>query len=114
MHRFLLSSPVRTLNPEEADWFYTPVYTTCGLTPNGLPLPFKSPRMMRSAIELICLVSGSSVIVVQNTAAPFGDKLSCSLIHSQQLLFETDQLYLLGTCMHEAFRLGLRRCKIIR
>nr|CAD1836680.1 unnamed protein product [Ananas comosus var. bracteatus] len=32
MHRFLLSSPVRTLNPEEADWFYTPVYTTCDLT----------------------------------------------------------------------------------
>ncbi|KAL0464031.1 UNVERIFIED_CONTAM: putative beta-1,4-xylosyltransferase IRX10L [Sesamum latifolium] len=28
MHRFLLSSAVRTLNPEEADWFYTPVYTT--------------------------------------------------------------------------------------
>ncbi|KAG6382615.1 hypothetical protein SASPL_157706 [Salvia splendens] len=50
---FLLSSPVRTLNPEEADWFYTPVYATCDLTPNGLPLPFKSPRMMRSAIQLI-------------------------------------------------------------
>lgn len=53
MHRFLLSSPVRTLDPEEADWFYTHVYTTCDLTPNGLPLPFKSPRMMRSAIQLI-------------------------------------------------------------
>lgn len=53
MHRFLLSSPVRTLNPAEADWFYTPVYSTCDLTPNGLPLPFKSPRMMRSAIQLI-------------------------------------------------------------
>lgn len=53
MHRFLLSSAVRTFNPEEADWFYTPVYTTCDLTPNGLPLPFKSPRMMRSAIQLI-------------------------------------------------------------
>jgi putative beta-1,4-xylosyltransferase IRX10 len=53
MHRFLLSSPVRTLNPEEADWFYTPVYTTCDLTPNGLPLPFKSPRVMRSAIQFI-------------------------------------------------------------
>ena len=53
MHRFLLSSPVRTLNPDEADWFYTPVYTTCDLTTNGLPLPFKSPRMMRSAIQLI-------------------------------------------------------------
>lgn len=53
MHRFLLSSAVRTLNPEEADWFYTPVYTTCDLTPAGLPLPFKSPRMMRSAIQFI-------------------------------------------------------------
>lgn len=53
MHRFLLSSPVRTLNPEEADWFYTPIYTTCDLTPTGLPLPFKSPRMMRSAVQLI-------------------------------------------------------------
>ncbi|XP_031097527.1 probable beta-1,4-xylosyltransferase IRX10 [Ipomoea triloba] len=53
MHRFLLSSPVRTLNPEEADWFYTPVYPTCDLTPNGLPLPFKSPRVMRSAVQLI-------------------------------------------------------------
>ncbi|GJV54565.1 probable beta-1,4-xylosyltransferase IRX10L [Tanacetum coccineum] len=28
MHRFLVSSHVITLNPEEADWFYTPVYTT--------------------------------------------------------------------------------------
>ncbi|KAJ6341399.1 hypothetical protein OIU78_009549 [Salix suchowensis] len=53
MHRFLLSSPVRTLNPDEADWFYTPIYPTCDLTPMGLPLPFKSPRMMRSAIQLI-------------------------------------------------------------
>ncbi|KAK3154209.1 hypothetical protein QOZ80_2BG0187690 [Eleusine coracana subsp. coracana] len=53
MHRFLLSSAVRTLNPKEADWFYTPVYTTCDLTPAGLPLPFKSPRMMRSAIQYI-------------------------------------------------------------
>ncbi|KAK4375498.1 hypothetical protein RND71_006175 [Anisodus tanguticus] len=53
IHRFLLSSAVRTFNPEEADWFYTPVYSTCDLTPNCLPLPFKSPRMMRSAIQLI-------------------------------------------------------------
>ncbi|XP_020587866.1 probable glucuronosyltransferase Os01g0926700 isoform X2 [Phalaenopsis equestris] len=53
MHRFLISSPVRTIDPDEADWFYTPVYSTCDLTPNGLPLPFKSPRMMRSAIQLI-------------------------------------------------------------
>lgn len=53
MHQFLLSSAVRTLDPEEADWFYTPVYTTCDLTPQGFPLPFRAPRIMRSAIKYI-------------------------------------------------------------
>jgi putative beta-1,4-xylosyltransferase IRX10 len=53
MHRFLLSSVVQILNPKEADWFYTPLYTTCDLTPAGLPLPFNSPRVMRSAIQYI-------------------------------------------------------------
>lgn len=53
MHRFLLSSAIRTSNPDEADWFYTPVYTTCDLTPWGHPLTTKSPRMMRSAIKFI-------------------------------------------------------------
>jgi len=53
MHRFLLASAVRTLNPDEADWFYTPVYTTCDLTPWGHPLTVKSPRMMRSAIQYV-------------------------------------------------------------
>ncbi|KAJ4971926.1 hypothetical protein NE237_005025 [Protea cynaroides] len=53
MHRSLLTSQVRTLNPEEADWFYTPVYTTCDLTPQGLPMSYRSPRMIQSAIQLI-------------------------------------------------------------
>ncbi|KAL2651172.1 hypothetical protein R1flu_019300 [Riccia fluitans] len=53
LHRFLLESPVRTLNADEADWFYVPVYTTCDLTSNGLPLPFKAPRMMRSALQYL-------------------------------------------------------------
>ncbi|CAL9104164.1 unnamed protein product [Musa textilis] len=53
MHRFLLTSPVRTLIPEKADWFYIQVYSTCDLTKNGLPLPFRSPQMMRSAIQLV-------------------------------------------------------------
>ncbi|KAJ4954114.1 hypothetical protein NE237_030946 [Protea cynaroides] len=53
MHLFLLTSQVRTLNPEEADWFYTPVYTPCDLTPQGLPMSYRSPRMIRSAIQLI-------------------------------------------------------------
>jgi len=53
MYQFLLSSPIRMLNPKDAEWFNTLVYTTCDLTLNGLSLPFKSPRMMRSAIQLI-------------------------------------------------------------
>lgn len=53
MHLFLLSSSVRTLDPEEADWFYTPVYTNCDLTKTGLPFVSNMPRMMRSAIEYI-------------------------------------------------------------
>ncbi|KAF8762446.1 hypothetical protein HU200_009409 [Digitaria exilis] len=53
MHQFLLKSEVRTLDPEEADWFYTPVYTTCDLTQQGFPLPFRAPRIMRSAIKYI-------------------------------------------------------------
>ncbi|XP_042484639.1 probable beta-1,4-xylosyltransferase IRX10 [Macadamia integrifolia] len=53
MHQFLLTSPVRTLNPEEADWFYTPVYTTCDLEPGGHPMTYRSPRIMRSAIKVI-------------------------------------------------------------
>eukprot|EP00271_Cylindrocystis_brebissonii_P004655 TRINITY_DN16458_c0_g1_i1.p1 TRINITY_DN16458_c0_g1~~TRINITY_DN16458_c0_g1_i1.p1 ORF type:complete len:486 (-),score=88.67 TRINITY_DN16458_c0_g1_i1:967-2424(-) len=52
-HANILSSGVRTLDPAEADWFYAPVYTTCDLTPHGLPLPFRAPRMMRSAILYI-------------------------------------------------------------
>eukprot|EP00250_Pteridium_aquilinum_P014572 c22068_g1_i4 orf=250-1491(+) len=53
MHLFLLSSSVRTLDPEEADWFYTPVYTNCDLTKTGLPFIINMPRMMRSAIEYV-------------------------------------------------------------
>ncbi|GAQ88078.1 Exostosin family protein [Klebsormidium nitens] len=53
VHRNLLNSSIRTMDPSEADWFYTPVYTTCDLTPNGLPLPFKAPQLMRSAIRWV-------------------------------------------------------------
>nr|APW77262.1 IRX10_7 [Plantago ovata] len=53
MHHFLLSSPVRTLIPEEADWFYAPVYTTCDLTRNGFPFTYNSRHFMTSAIQLI-------------------------------------------------------------
>ncbi|GAB0494649.1 hypothetical protein MMPV_005945 [Pyropia vietnamensis] len=39
LHRFLLTSPVRTLDPDDADFFYVPIYTTCFLMthlPNNL------------------------------------------------------------------------------
>lgn len=52
-HHFILRSPVRTLDPAQAQWFYTPLYLTCDLTDKGLPLPFRAPRMMRSAIRFI-------------------------------------------------------------
>ncbi|KAH7388363.1 hypothetical protein KP509_16G072100 [Ceratopteris richardii] len=53
MHLYLLSSSVRTLDPDEADWFYTPIYTNCDLTVTGLPFINNMPRMMRSAINYI-------------------------------------------------------------
>jgi hypothetical protein len=34
IHRTLLSSPVRTLDPAAADWFYVPVYTSCKYLPS--------------------------------------------------------------------------------
>lgn len=53
IHTFLLTSEVRTQHPEEADWFFTPIYTNCDLSETGLPLIINVPRMMRSAITYI-------------------------------------------------------------
>ena len=55
MHLFLLSSSstYRTLDPDEADWFYTPVYTNCELTDTGLPLIDNMPDSMTNAIHYI-------------------------------------------------------------
>ncbi|KAJ6959623.1 hypothetical protein NC653_037854 [Populus alba x Populus x berolinensis] len=44
MHRFLLSSPLRMLNPKEAEWFNTLVYTTCDFTLNGTDHFFVMPH----------------------------------------------------------------------
>lgn len=115
MHRFLLSSPVRTLNPEEADWFYTPVYTTCDLTPNGLPLPFKSPRMMRSAIQLISSnwpywnhTEGADhfFVVPHDFAACFHYQV-WSLVY---LSLHLSNFLILTNCMFEPFGLVLLGC----
>lgn len=53
IHLFLLASDTRTLYPDEADWFFTPVYTNCDLTERGLPLINKAPQMMQDAIHYI-------------------------------------------------------------
>ena len=54
MHLFLLSSSsIRTLDPDKADWFYTPVYTNCELTDTGLPLIDNMTDTMINAIHYI-------------------------------------------------------------
>jgi hypothetical protein len=112
MHRFLLSSAVRTLNPKEADWFYTPVYTTCDLTNAGLPLPFKSPRVMRSAIQYISnkwpfwnRTDGADhfFVVPHDFAACFHYQVSSHVHHAFHLcailLFNALTYILLTSCM---------------
>ncbi|KAH7426560.1 hypothetical protein KP509_10G006200 [Ceratopteris richardii] len=53
IHKFLLASIVRTLDPQEADWFYTPMYTNCDLSEQGLPLITGVPQLVRSAVTHI-------------------------------------------------------------
>lgn len=52
-HKNILHSPVRTLNPDEADWFYIPVYLNCELGDRGLPLHERAPQIIRVAIKHI-------------------------------------------------------------
>jgi hypothetical protein len=52
LHTWLLSSSVRTLDPNIADFFYVPAYTTCQYTPfagNG-PDPWAGKEMMKKAL----------------------------------------------------------------
>ncbi|MCO5550050.1 hypothetical protein L7F22_003528 [Adiantum nelumboides] len=53
IHTFLLKTKARTLIPQEADWFFTPIYTNCDLSETGLPLISRVPHMMHGAIEYI-------------------------------------------------------------
>ncbi|KAI5068083.1 hypothetical protein GOP47_0016428 [Adiantum capillus-veneris] len=53
IHTFLHKSEVRTFVPEEADWFFTPIYTNCDLSDTGLPLINRVPQMMQGAITYI-------------------------------------------------------------
>lgn len=53
VHQFFLNSSVRTLNPENANFYYVPIYTTCDLInqqPNDLQ---RTGRNFREAMQLI-------------------------------------------------------------
>ena len=45
LHEWLLTSPHRTLNPAEADWFYVPVYASCAMVINIFETPDTQPRV---------------------------------------------------------------------
>jgi hypothetical protein len=52
LHMWLLNSDLRTLDPNKADFFYVPAYTTCRYTPfagNG-PDPWAGKELMKKAI----------------------------------------------------------------
>ncbi|CAK9206777.1 unnamed protein product [Sphagnum troendelagicum] len=54
IHRNLLSSPLRTLNPDEADFFFLPVYVSCKFSPKtGFPSIGHAPRTIHSAVSLV-------------------------------------------------------------
>ncbi|RZC77024.1 hypothetical protein C5167_001184 [Papaver somniferum] len=54
IHRALMGSDVRTLNPNEADFFFVPVYVSCNFsTVNGFPALGHARPLLASAIQLI-------------------------------------------------------------
>ncbi|KAM7527994.1 hypothetical protein LguiB_031404 [Lonicera macranthoides] len=54
IHRALMTSEVRTLDPSEADFFFVPVYVSCNFsTVNGFPAIGHARPLLKSAIELI-------------------------------------------------------------
>ncbi|GMG98784.1 hypothetical protein Nepgr_000624 [Nepenthes gracilis] len=54
IHRSLLGSDVRTLDPYDADFFFVPVYVSCNFsTVNGFPAIGHARSLISSAVELI-------------------------------------------------------------
>ncbi|CAH8271927.1 unnamed protein product [Arabidopsis lyrata] len=54
IHRALLSSDVRTLDPEEADFFFVPVYVSCNFsTSNGFPSLSHARSLLSSAVDFL-------------------------------------------------------------
>ncbi|KAI5060252.1 hypothetical protein GOP47_0024672 [Adiantum capillus-veneris] len=54
IHQRLLSSPVRTLEPVEADYFFMPVYVSCNFsTTSGFPSLGHARSLLGSAVKLV-------------------------------------------------------------
>ncbi|KAJ1425901.1 Exostosin-like [Sesbania bispinosa] len=54
IHRALLTSEVRTLDPYEADFFFVPVYVSCNFsTVNGFPSISHARSLISSAVQLV-------------------------------------------------------------
>lgn len=53
IHQYFLKSPARTLKPEEADFFYVPVYTTCDLILFPPNRPSRTGKNFADAVALI-------------------------------------------------------------
>lgn len=56
IHKALSNSDVRTLDPNEADFFFVPVYVSCNFsTINGFPAIGHARSLIKSAIDLVSL-----------------------------------------------------------
>lgn len=54
IHKALLTSNIRTLNPLDADFFFVPVYVSCNFsTVNGFPAIGHARSLLASAVQLI-------------------------------------------------------------
>ncbi|XP_047311018.1 probable glucuronoxylan glucuronosyltransferase IRX7 [Impatiens glandulifera] len=54
IHKSLLNSDVRTLNPHEADFFFVPIYVSCNFSNvNGFPAIGHARSLFSSAVQLI-------------------------------------------------------------
>lgn len=54
IHKALLTSQIRSLDPYEADFFFVPVYVSCNFSPvNGFPAIAHAPSLLTSAVEVV-------------------------------------------------------------
>lgn len=54
IHKVLMKSPIRTLDPYEADFFFMPVYVSCKFSPKtGFPWLGHASKLMQAAVKYV-------------------------------------------------------------